>query len=217
MRRTLGICLAASLTIWLGGCSDDDSVCIDCKEEVDADTSDTSEDTSDDTTSTEPNTDAGTTSQTQGTSSNSNGTDASVPETDSGSTSETPTDGGSDNASESSEPRDAAVSGDDGGTTAADAGDAGLDDAATDAGDEPALPPCEQVCVTAAPLDCASCDFCTFLDINPECDVEANEYLQCVADSSIDDFVCSDDAVSYVSYGCQELSDTWAACAFAEE
>jgi hypothetical protein len=226
MRKTLGICLAASCALWLGGCGDDDSACVESCEEGDAsstgtDSEDTVSDTDRSSTSTGRTTSAATTASGTGDEADSG---AALP--DSGNTS-VEADSGVD--------ADGSVNGDGGVDTDADVpeGDGGLspdagdaevtesDAAPPDAGDEPSLTACEQACVTAAEVGCADNSDCETsicgLSIGSpaECEDEVDAYLECVAAADPEDeedFECSDDQPSYIGAGCYPLLQAWSAC-----
>ncbi len=231
MRKTLGICVAASLALLLGGCGDDDSACIGSCEEGDAsgtgsDDTDTTTDTdeSDESDESESTTD---TSSSTDEESDSSDTESTTPETDAGSTSESPEDGGgADEDSGTVVETDAAVPEGDGGVTA-DAGDAATEeetDSGTDTEDEDAGPvrseACAAACATGAEADgcedTAACDssVCGIEQGNPaHCVDEANAYLECIsaADPSTD-FVCDDGAPTYIASGCDTELFTWIDC-----
>lgn len=199
MRKTFGICVAASLTLWLGGCGDDDSACISCGE-PDAAT----------TTTNEPD-DAGTSTQTSSstsTSTSSGNTTSSEPSTDGGSTG-TP-DSGLVGDAGSVVDVDAAVTDTDAGPLG-DAGDAGQTDGGTDTSADAQAPvgtPCEQACaaLAAANLECedTSCALCDIADFFPECSAEIDAYLECIGTAPTDAFSCDDGSLYYTSEDCNE-------------
>lgn len=206
MRKTFGICVAASLALWLGGCGDDEGACVGTCEEVDAGTSGS---TSSGTTSGGGTTSSGTTSSSSVTDAGSTSvdSDAATIETDAAVT-DTP-DGSSDESTSEPAPTDGGVEGD--------AGDAGADG---DAGDELLLSAeCAAACATALEVGCsdqASCQFSVCgieLDSPPGCEAEVAAYLECVADADPEtEFECEDDAPMYNGNGCDDALLAWIDC-----
>jgi hypothetical protein len=207
MRKTLGICVTASLALWLGGCGDDDDACTTTCGEPDAAVTDTDPtSTSTSSSSTSRSTASSSSSQTAADSGSSEEPDAETPSS---------TDAGSPDADvdiDSGSPVDAATP--DGGTV-----DGGSTDAGSVDGGDVELTACEQACATAEAADCVDNSTCSTTgvcgiqtDSPEECLDEAAEYLLCVAAADPSEFACEDDQPTYTGDGCNEALFTWIDC-----